>query len=189
MKLIAIVFLVGCAERIGPPASESPDASMLDDDAIVQTGPVRTTSNPDGSSTSIVDASSSDVWTHVDIAAFSATDAEGPWALRFQRFHISAAHGTEVAPVAAPFDSVTTAPSTGWVRDEDLDGNGDPDFAFEQGDGWFDYNADTHVLTPKPLTWVVRSPTTTLKLKFENYYDSAGTAGLFTLTWRHLSWK
>jgi hypothetical protein len=187
MKVLAFVFLVGCAERIGPPPNDNPDAPpMTLDDAMVQTGPVRTTPNPDGSSTSIVDSSSMTEWTHVDIAAFTATEEAGPWALRFQRFHISTGEGTEVAPVAAAFDSVTKAPSSGWVHDQDLDGNGDPDYAFEQGDGWYDYNAETHVLTPKPLTWVVRSPTTTLKLSLEKYYDTAGNAGWFTLTWRHL---
>lgn len=187
-RLVLAVGLVGCAERIGPPPNDNPDAapSTMDDATVLPTGPVRTTSNPDGSSTSIVDSSSMTEWTHVDIEAFTATDEAGPWALRFQRFHISTADGTEVAPIAAAFDDVTDAPSTGWLRDQDTDGNGEIEFAFEQGDGWYDYDAETHVLTPKPLVWVVRSATVTLKLSFEKYYDTAGTAGWFTLTWRRL---
>jgi hypothetical protein len=184
--ILLVVAITGCAERIGPPPDDNPDAPTSVDDAMLPSGPVRTTTNPDGSSTSIVDSTSAEEWTHVDIAAFSATDDVGPWALRFQRFHISTADGTEVAPVSAAFDAVTAPPASGWVHDEDTDKDGEIDFAFDQGDGWYDYNADTHVLTPKPLVWVVRSATTTLKLKLEKYYDSAGTAGWFTLTWRHL---
>jgi hypothetical protein len=184
--ILANLVAAGCAERIGPPPNDNPDAQSMLDDAMVQTGPVRTTPNPDGSSTSIIDSSAAELWTHLDIDTFSATDEAGPWALRFQRFHISTAVGTEVAPLSAAFDAVTTAPSSGWQHDQDTDGDGEVDYAFEQGDGWYDYNADTHVLTPKPLVWVVRSATSTLKMKLEKYYDTAGTAGWFTLTWRRL---
>lgn len=189
MKMLTLVLLAGCAERIGPPPNDNPDAAPapIDGDTMVEpTGPVRTMQNPDGSATSVIDSSSMTLWTHLDIDSFTATDEAGPWALRFQRFHISTAEGTEVAPVDAAFDAVTSPPATGWVHDQDTDGNGTIEFAFDQGDGWYDYNVDTHVLTPKPLVWVVRSPTTTLKLEFEKYYDSAGTAGFFTLTWRRM---
>lgn len=187
MKLLALLFLVGCAERIGPPPNDNPDAPPITDDGpVIPRGPVTTTMNPDGSSTSIIDSSSVTGWTHVDIGEFIASEETGTWALRFQRFHISTADGTEAAPVDATFDAVTAAPADGWVHDQDTDDNGTIEFAFDQGDGWYDYNVETHVLTPKPLVWVVRNATTTLKLTFEKYYDSAGTAGWFTVTWRRL---
>lgn len=189
--LASILACAGCAERIGPPPNDNPDAAIvIDDDAgdaqIVPTGPVVTTPNADGSSTSKIDATGYDAWIYVDLDAFSATDEASAWGLRFQRFHISTGEGTEVAPVDAAFDAVTAAPATGWLHDEDVDGDGTVDYAFDQGDSWYAYNGDTHVLTPRPLVWVIRAPATTLKLRIDKYYDAAGTSGWFTVTWKPL---
>ena len=45
----------------------------------------------------------------------------------------------------------------------------------------------THMLTPKPLVWVVKTNGgSMIKLEITKYYDDAGTAGWFTLHWSPL---
>ncbi|HEY4059096.1 MAG TPA: HmuY family protein [Kofleriaceae bacterium] len=189
--LVLVAALTACAPLIGPSPDDNPDAAPGD---ILPNGKVTTRANDDGSATTLVDSSSDTDWTYIDIAAFTESDANGPWDLRFQRFHISVDGGISgdgnvaVAPVIADFDSVTTAPADGYLQDapDGDDENTIPEYAFEQGDGWYDYDVDTHVLTPKKIVWVVRSTDTTIKLAIDKYYDSAGTAGWFTVTWRKL---
>lgn len=193
MKALLCIALTACAPLIGPSPNDNPDAAP-GEDSFTATGKLTTRTNADGSSTTLVDSTSDTDWTYVDIATFSESAETGPWDLRFQRFHISvnggiSGSGTDVAPVFnASLDDVTAAPTTGYLVD-DPDGDDEntiPEYAFEQGDGWYDYNMDTHVLTPKKIVWVVRSPDTTIKLAIDKYYDSAGTAGWFTVTWRKL---
>jgi hypothetical protein len=169
---LLLLICAACAERIGPPPNDNPDAAFVTGD---DAGDAAIDPNADGSSTTIIDATSYDAWIDVDALG-----------LRFQRFHISTLDGTEVAPVESAFDAVTAAPATGWLHDEDVDGDGAIDYAFDQGDGWYAYDEQTHVLTPLPLVWVIRSPATTLKLRIDSYYDAAGTSGWFTVTWKHL---
>lgn len=186
--LVMISALAGCADTIAP---DHPDAAPTGDadpsgDAG-PTGPVATTRNPDGTSTTVVDATSMTAWMHVDLEAGTMTDADGPWELRFQRYHISANAGVEVAPIAGtPFAQVTAAPSAGWLRDEDVDHDGATDYAFEQGDGWYDYDATTHVVSPRPLVWALRTADQTIKLELTRYYDTAGTSGWITFRWGSL---
>jgi hypothetical protein len=84
------------------------------------------------------------------------------------------------------FAQVTSAPASGWISDavDGDDANMDPDYAFEQADGWYDYDPMTHVLTPKSLVWVMKTNgSSTIKLEITKYYDDAGTAGWFTVHW------
>ena len=186
---IIAVACAGCFESIAPATPDGgADAAPL--------GPYSTTRAADGTYTTIVDATSTTEWIHGDFETGADSPAAGPWDLRFQRFHISTnggvsgGGGVEVVPVAGvAFAQVTAPPASGWVRDaaDGDDTNMDPDYAFEQGDGWFDYNATTHVLAPKPRVWVVRTNAgSTVKLEIESYYDDASTAGWFRLHWRPL---
>jgi hypothetical protein len=183
--------LAGCAGDIRPDDfGQSPPM-----DALVATGAVTTRQNPDGTFTTIIDATSLTQWTHLDFETRGEA-AAGPWDLRYQRFHISAnggitgSGGVEVVPISERlFDEVTAVPSTGWLTDapDGEDANLDPDYAFEQGDGWYSYDFDKHTLTPRPLVWVVRSNGGgTFKLRFERYYDTAGTPGWISLRWMPL---
>ncbi len=187
--LLLAAWLAGCAGDIRPDdfGQEGPPP-----DALVPAGPVTTGRNADGTFTTIVDATAAAVWTHLDLET-GAEAAAGPWDLRFQRFHISAnggvsgPGGVEVAPIAGrAFDDVTAAPAAGWITDapDGDDPNLDPDYALEQGDGWYSYDFERHTLTPRPLVWVVRSNGgATFKLRLERYYDAAGTPGWITLRW------
>lgn len=185
---IVAVVCVGCFDSIAP---ETSDGGVQADAAPL--GPYTTTRGADGTYTTIVDSTSATEWIYGDFETGAELPASGPWDLRFQRFHISTnggasgTGGVEVAPVAGvAFAQVTAPPAAGWLRDaaDGDDANMDPDYAFEQGDGWFDYNAMTHVLAPKPLVWVVRTDGgAMIKLEIVAYYDAAGTAGWFTLHW------
>lgn len=178
--LLSLV-LAGCAERIGPPPNDNPDAPPegVDsgvDSGIVPTGPLTTVTNADGSSTSLIDSSSMSEFVHVDIEGFTLSEDTGPWDLRFQRFHIAMGTGVQVAPLAnTTFDEVTAAPDDGYLPDP-----------FETDPRWYDYDPETHLLTPRPFVWVITSPTATIKLTIDKYYDAAGSAGWFTVTWRSL---
>lgn len=192
--MAAFAIASGCADPIG---QTLPDAAMTssDDAPVTPTGKVSTTRGSDGTYTTVVDATSETGWTIADFETGMEVATTDAWDLRFQRFHISTnggvtgAGGVEVAPVTGmTFAAVTSAPSTGYLSDAD-DANGDmmPDYAFEQGDGWYDYDPTSHLLSPKPIVWVMKTNGgATLKLEILKYYDDAGTSGWFTLHWSPL---
>jgi len=184
--------LAGCAGDIRPAdfGQSQPGGELT------PTGPVTTGQNEDLTFTTLVDATLEDAWTYVDFDARAQAAPDGPWELRFERFHISAnggisgPGGVEVAPISGrSLDEVRAEPAAGWLTDapDGDDENSVPDYAFEQGDGWYLYDFDRHVLTPRKLVWVVRSPGgATIKLQIERYYDLAGTPAWFTLRWATL---
>ena len=184
----------GCFESIAP---ERPDAGIgLGASEVGPPGPFATTRGTDGTYTTVVDAQSATEWTYGDFETGASSDPTGPWDLRFQRFHISTnggisgAGGVEVAPITGvAFADVLSLPATGWTSDapDGDDANTDPDYAFEQGDGWYEYDPTTHVLRPRPIVWVVKTTDgAMLKLELASYYDDAGTAGWFTFRWAPL---
>lgn len=186
--LTAAWLAAGCADPID---HARPDAGAPEDAATA--GKVTTTRNvADGTYTTVVDASSMTDWIHADLELGAEAPVTSPWDLRFQRFHISTnggvtgSGGVEVAAITGTaFAAVTTAPTTGYLADAaDGDADGTPDYAFERGDGWYDYDPATHLLSPRPIVWVVRTAGgATLKLEIVRYYDAAGTSGWFTLHW------
>ena len=102
---------------------------------------------------------------------------------------VSGDGGVEVVPVTGDLTTLTAAPSTGWLTDADDGDDPDalPDYAFEQGDGWYSYDPATHVLTPRPLVWAIRATTGgPWALVIDRYYDDAGSSGVFTVRWRPL---
>jgi hypothetical protein len=160
-----LVCLAGCFQSIAP---DVPDASPVDP----TTGKFATTQNADGTFTTIVDSSSEMVPTLGDFDSRSAVAEAEPWDLAFQRFKITPAGGVEIALVEAAFADVAVPPSSGWSG--------------ELLDDWYDYDAEAHVLRPKPVTYAVRTSTGAFKFEIERYYDEAGNAGFFTLHWRPL---
>ena len=49
---------------------------------------------------------------------------------------------------------------------------------------WYAYDSETHVLTPHPGTWLVRSTGGAIfPLQIVRYYDDAGSSAVFELTW------
>ena len=187
-SMFFIFVLSGCFESIAP---NTPDAAPVSGDAPL--GRYTTTRDPDGTYTTIVDSTSMTEWVYGDFAHGAQVSATAPWDLRFQRFHISINGGSsgnggvEIAAITGlTFAEVMSAPSQGWLTDkaDGEDSNMDPDYAFEQGDGWYDYNPTTHALAPKPIVWAIKThDSSTIKLEITKYYDGAGTAGWLTLHW------
>ena len=183
---VLCIFLAGCFQSIAP---DVPDASPFDP----TTGKFATTRGADGSYTTVVDSSSMADWTFGDFETGGELVASEPWDLRFQRFHISTNGGVsgtgdvEIAPIPdLAFVDAAVAPATGWISDapDDDDEDAEPEYAL---DDWYDYDPMTHVLTPKPLVWAVRTNGgSTIKLEITRYYDEAGNAGWFTLHWSSL---
>lgn len=147
----------------------------------------------DGVTRTTVDATDGLEFVYVDLdAGFAELDGpEDGWDLSFSRQRIpidggvSGDGGVEVAPVAAArLEDVTAPPTDGYVTDlpDDDDENAEPEYAF---DVWFDYDSDTHVLTPEDLVFVVHTTEgAAVGLEILSYYDDAGSSAFFTLRWK-----
>ncbi len=139
----------------------------------------------------VIDASDYDVTVFYDFERQGIVDDSMPWDLQLQRYVVSLNGGVSgdgqgaAQALDMPFDDVEQAPVDGYVVDsEDADGDGVVEYAIAE---WYSYDTSTHVLTPLPLTWVVRSAEGRFfKLEFLEYYDSAGTAGILRLRWAEL---
>jgi hypothetical protein len=181
--LACALALAACAPSIRP--EPPPDGG-----SIVPVGKVTTVQNPDGTSSTLVDATSMEDWIYVDFETGAEIADTGPWDLRFQRFHVSTnggasgTGGVEVASIAARFAAIVEPPPTGYYADADVDGDEVIDYAFDQNGAWYDYDQTTHVLTPRQLVWVVKTAGgSTVKLAIDSYYDTAGTGGWMTFHW------
>jgi len=191
--LIAVLLgtLPGCADKIG---SERPDAAPEAVDAPA--GKVQTTAGSDAAFSTVINATFATDWVYVDFRDGSEVAATASWDLRFQRFHISTnggisgTAGVRIAPVTGvAFAAMTEPPTTGYLEDAADDDDEDtlPEYALDQGDSWYDYNDETHVLTPRTNVWAVtRADATSFKFEILEYYDDAGTSGVFTLHWAPL---
>lgn len=186
-------LMLGCADKIG--SNDHPDAAPLPDDDITPTGKVTTVTRGDSFKT-LINATSATEWIYINFQDGSETQDTGPWELRFQRFHvstnggISGSAGVQVAAVSdVPFAAMTKAPDVEYLEDaaDDDDEDTIPEYALDQGTGWYDYDDMTHVLTPFPLVWAVKAPNgASFKFEILKYYDTAGTSGWMTLHWAPL---
>ncbi|MEN9797087.1 MAG: hypothetical protein RL653_783 [Pseudomonadota bacterium] len=158
----------------------------------------------DGSFNVNIEATEKESWVYVDMVGqedVPASEAVGTsaWHLGFQRFKIitnSGVSGSSVVETAVlpgqPFDTLTQAPASGYVTDraDGPDGNQDVDSAFLEGDGWYEYDISVHKLMPRDVTYVLHLPDVYskqyFKLRLENYYARAGTAGTLLLRWAPL---
>ncbi|GMR13323.1 MAG: hypothetical protein BMS9Abin29_1528 [Gemmatimonadota bacterium] len=123
-------------------------------------------------------------WSYFDFSQGSTVDEPGGtnWDLAFRRHSIIvnggpgfAGHGG-VLEAKVPFDSVTTAPPTGYVANRV---RGDTVNAVTQD--WYDYSWMSHILRPKPATYVVRTADGKYaKLELVSYYCPAAVAGCVT---------
>lgn len=172
------------------------DLKADEDDGILGGGEGKavTTRNEDGTYTTRLDAFQPDQWTNFDFdLGIESVEPDDTWDVAVQRFHFKLHPGEGPTAVQVkmigdiPLARVEGDEPGTWLIDEpdgdDLNTN--PDYAFEQGEGWYSYSPMTHVLTPYPKTWLLRTGEGALRaIRIENYYDDAGTSGLFTLRWK-----
>lgn len=132
-----------------------------------------------------VDATSHDGWRYFDFSRGSTVERPGPldWDLAFRRNRIIANGGPgfaggggilDLGPV--PFDSAGIVPDSGYAGT--VAGRDTVNPAMER---WYRYNFLTHVLTPKPHVYAVRTADARYaKLQILGYYCPGAVAGCLT---------
>lgn len=126
----------------------------------------------DGVVVHTVHAESSEVATDLDVDGDTAPD------LSFSRFTIRLQDGVEATWADGVLGDVD-APTDGWrVDGPDADADGVDDLVFVD---WYDYDESTHLLSPKPRVWFVRTPASVTALSIASYYDAFGTPAVYTL--------
>jgi len=183
--------------------------------AMVSNGAVATTADGDVTS-AVIDATAGGIpgqadnpYTYVDLAAgekVSIDDVDAlssdEWDLAFKRSSVRSNGGDSgpgdvaVAVVDGSIDDAIDAPADSQFTTDDWTADGcelsslpfgEPTTAFGE---WYDYDVDTHLLTPKPEVHVVRSASGDLfKLSIETYYgdDADPTRGaVYRVSWAPL---
>lgn len=121
-----------------------------------------------------VDATSPERWRRFSFRLGSVLDDAAPsqWDLGFRRFQIVTSGGA-VDLGEVPFARVAMAPESGYRPTE---GDTNPALA-----GWYRYGFFSHVLTPKPRVWAVRTADGRYaKLEIVSYYCPGHQPGCLT---------
>ena len=132
-----------------------------------------------------VDATGPEHWRHFSFRLGSVIDNAGPmeWDLAFRRYQVIANGGSRFAGGGGivdlgevAFAHVTSVPDVGYLGTE---GNTDPRNPAIAG--WYRYGFFSHVLSPKPRVWAVRTADGRYaKIEFVSYYCSRAQAGCVT---------
>ena len=167
-----IALLLACAPSIAPDTGDSGDTGAPAGDLIV-----------DG--TMNLDATHDEDWVYVDLDGAALVESDDPsWDLSFRRYVVAlngGVSGDGVVEAAVlegqDFDALTQAPADGYVTDlEDANGDGTPEYALLT---WYDYDFTTHILTPADKVYVIHTGEDAyFKLRFDSYYDDAGTPAM-----------
>jgi hypothetical protein len=102
-----------------------------------------------------VDATAPDVWRYFSFRTGALIEAPGPrgWDLAFRRYSIVAGDGVGIRDLGeGRLEDVRTVPATGYVLNESRGEPRTPAIA-----SWYRYGFFSHVLTPKPHVWAVRT--------------------------------
>jgi hypothetical protein len=102
-----------------------------------------------------VDASAPDLWRYFSFRLGSVVEASGRhgWDLAFRRYSIVAGDGVGIRDLGeGRLEDVRTVPTMGYVAN---DGRGEPRNPAIAS--WYRYGFFSHVLTPKPHVWAVRT--------------------------------
>lgn len=132
-----------------------------------------------------VDATDPERWRHFSFRLGAVVDeASGiAWDLAFRRYQVIANGGKGFAGQggivdlgATRFDAVTTVPAAGYQPNE-----GSPDPRNPAISSWYSYGFFSHLLTPKPHVWAVRTADGRYaKLEMVGYYCPGGQPGCVT---------
>lgn len=164
LVLLAVMFVASTLRRPEPP-SYSPTIARPAEAGDALVGPVVYT----------VDASDAGVWRRFDFSRGSQVEPDDPlaWDLAFRRNEIIVNGGADrsgqagvIAIQDVPFDSLQEAPAEGY----------EPFVA-----DWYDYGFTSHILTPKPVVYAVRTADRRYaKLSILSYYCPQAMAGCVT---------
>lgn len=126
-----------------------------------------------------VDATQPDAWRHFSFALGSVVETGGAphWDLAFRRYAIIAGPGAGILDLGERrFDEVRTVPAEGYRANEGAADPRNPAIA-----GWYDYGFFSHVLTPRPRVWAVRTADGRYaKLELIGYYCPGAQPGCVT---------
>lgn len=169
------VLLVGLSLRREAPATFAPTDFEPRPAGDTLVGPVRVT----------VDATDGDRWVYFDFSRGATVERPGPteWDLAFRRFNIRvnggegyAASGAAVDLGEVSFQGVHDAPATGWRAAPAGRDSTNPAL-----DRWYDYGFTSHLLTPKPRVYALRTADGRFaKLRFLSYYCPGARPGCVT---------
>lgn len=132
-----------------------------------------------------VDATSPDTWRYFSFRLGTVVDGAGArdWDLAFRRYLVIANGGAQfegeggivdLGPVG--FDEVHVVPDTGYQMNERNPDPRNPAIA-----SWYRYGFFSHVLSPKPRVWAVRTADGRYaKIELVSYYCQGGEPGCLT---------
>ncbi len=146
----------------------------------------------------VINATSESNWVYLDLESATMVTPATPedsdeWDLGFRRYKVMLNGGVsgtgQMQAVPMPgvdYNTDLEEPTEGWITDEpDADGDGDMEYAL---DSWFDYDSDSHEVTPADTIFVLRTVEGgLLKFEFLGYYDDAGTPAYVHVHWGPLS--
>jgi hypothetical protein len=125
-----------------------------------------------------VDATAPEAWRHFSFRLGSVVeDTTQGWDLAFRRYAIIAGPGGGILDLGeVRFDEVRTVPTEGYRVNEVAGDPRNPAIA-----GWYDYGFFSHVLSPKPHVWAVRTADGRYaKLEIVAYYCPGAHPGCLT---------
>jgi hypothetical protein len=171
LGLVAVVLVALSLQREPPPAYP-----------LSELQPVHVGDRLHGPAVVTLDASAG--WVYFSFATASDVAPAGPrdWDIAFRRFHVMVNGGTGFAGQGAVADlgavdlhAVAAAPATGWVDRARRDSTN------EAIARWYDYGFTSHLLTPRPRVYAVRTADGRYALlRFLSYYCEGGHPGCIT---------
>lgn len=122
-----------------------------------------------------VDATAPDAWRAFSFRLGSVVDGTGD--LDFRRYSIVAGVGAGIRDLGdARFDDVRDVPADGYLANEGRADPRNPAIA-----SWYHYGFFTHVLSPKPRVWAVRTADARYaKMQIIGYYCPGARPGCLT---------
>jgi hypothetical protein len=131
-----------------------------------------------------VDATAPEAWRHFSFRLGSVVDAGGSphWDLGFRRYAIVAGPGAGILDLGERrFDEVRTVPAAGYQANEGAADPRNPAIA-----AWYEYGFFSHVLSPKPRVWAVRTADGRYaKLEMVGYYCPGAHPGCVTVRYAY----
>ena len=173
--VVAAVIFVTLSLRPAQVVTHAPTPPAPRDAGRALVGPVLYTA----------DATDSERWRHFSFRLGSVVDDGDPagWDLAFRRYQIIAnggpgyqGRGGIVDLGEVGFGAVQTLPATGYAVTETRPDPANPAIA-----GWYRYGFFSHVLTPKPHVWAVRTADGRFaKMEIVGYYCPGSRPGCLT---------
>jgi heme-binding HmuY-like protein len=121
-----------------------------------------------------IDATGTETWRRFAFHLGSVLDGAESWDLAFRRYAIVAGPGAGILDLGEiRFDEVRVVPTAGYLANEGQADPRNPAIA-----SWYSYGFFSHVLTPKPHVWAVRTADGHYaKLEMVGYYCPGSTPG------------